>query len=270
MQWAHLDPAGFSHTQRAEEHFTTSIGIGDHVARKVLERCEGAARRHGIADPWIVDVGAGDGRLLRQLLDLGFSGSRLLGVDVRPAPPGLPVQWIQGRAPECVPAVRGLLFAHEFLDDVAVDVVDGDHVLTTDGQPARRTSRREQDWLRRWAPDGSQVVGLRRDQVWAQLVAKVEGEAIAVDFMGGAPVGHRRGRRTQASLCPETDLCAGVDLRACRAATGGRLIPQHRVFADVRGLSASQSAQLRVLRDRSGLGGFGWLFTDRSSVGSPA
>jgi dUTPase len=98
----------------------------------------------------------------------------------------------------------------------------------------------------------------------------VTGEAIAVDFMGGPPVGHRHGRHTEPRPSADTDLCAGVDLRACRAATGGRLIPQHRVFSDTRCGSASQAAQLRVLRDRSGLGGFGWLFTDRSSVGSPA
>ena len=126
IAWTHQSPAGFSRRHRAEEHFSTSIGVGDHVARVVLERCRAAAGRHGISSPWIVDVGAGDGLLLRQLLKLGFPAEQLVGVDVRPAPVDLPVRWIQGVAPACVPRFAGLLFAHEFLDDVPAEyVVDG-------------------------------------------------------------------------------------------------------------------------------------------------
>ncbi len=271
MDWTHHDDRGFSHTEQAQDHFVTSIGIGDHVARVVLGRCQAAAMRHGIQDPWIVDVGAGDGRLLRQLLDLGFPADRLLGVDVRPAPEDLPVKWIRGIAPDCVPAVRGVLLAHEFLDDIAVEVVDGEYVLTTAGAPARSLTPDERLWLRTRTSSRSPVLGLRRDEVWAALVGKVSaGEAIAVDFMGGPPVGHRRGRRMPPRVSAGADLCAGVDLRACRALTGGRLVPQHRVLAQCVPRSTAQAAELRVLRDRAGLGSFGWLFTDRSSVGSPA
>ncbi len=271
MDWTHRDERGFSCNEQAQDHFVTSIGVGDHVARVILDRCHAAAIRHGIQDPWIVDVGAGDGRLLGQLIGLGFPPDRLLGVDVRAAPPDLPVTWIQGIAPDCVPTVRGLLLAHEFLDDIPVDVVDRGYVLTTSGRQARSVTPAEMRWLQTWSSGQPGVLGLRRDEVWAALVGKVSaGEAIAVDFMGGTPVGHRRGRRMPPGVSAGVDLCAGVDLRACRARTGGRLVPQHRVLEHCVPESATQAAQLRVLRDRCGLGSFGWLFTERSSVGSPA
>ena len=78
LAWTH--EVAFSPHEPAERHFTTSIDVGDHIARLVLGRCAAAAARHGIARPWIVDVGAGSGRLLGQLLDLGFPADRLLGV----------------------------------------------------------------------------------------------------------------------------------------------------------------------------------------------
>lgn len=252
---------GFSHTQRAEDHFTTSVDIGDHVARVVLARSLAAADRHGIEQPWIVDVGAGGGRLLGQLLDLGFPGDRLLGVDVRPAP-DLPVQWVQGVAPECVPEVRGVLFCHEFLDDVAVEVVADGQVLGRDGAPVGPAEPEDVAWLRRWTGGDSGVVGRRRDQVWRTLVSRVVlGEAIAVDYVASDLGGHWHGRRC--APADGVDISAGVEVRSCRAATGGRIVPQHRILADVVPRGAQEAAELAVLRDRSGFGAFQWLITDR-------
>lgn len=275
MVLAHQVPDGFSARHLSGDHFTTSVQIGDHIARVVLRRCEAAARRHGIRRPWIVDVGAGDGRLLSQLLDLGFPGDRLIGVDVRPAPPGLPVRWVRGVAPECVPRVAGLIFAHEFLDDVPADrVVDG-RVQLVDG--SGRTSagppapQQHLEWLRRWRGCETGVVGLTRDRAWREIVARVEvGEAVAVDFSGDDMVARRLGRRVPAAPDGERDVCAGVDLRSCRAATGGRIVPQHRVLAGSASGSITERAELAVLRERDGLGAFGWLITDVASVGSPA
>ena len=279
MTWAqatartHQEPDGFSARHRAQDHFATSVSVGDHVARVVLEHCEDAARRHGVRHPYIVDVGSGDGRLLRQLLDLGFPAGRLIGVDVRPPPADLPVGWIQGVAPACLPDFDGLLFAHEFLDDIGADrVVDG-RVETVDAAGRVTTGGRadEEDlaWLRRWTGGATGLVGRARDEAWVRMVAAVgRGEAIAVDFRGDRHLGYRRGRRVDATPDGGTDICAGVELRSCRARTGGLLVPQHRVFAGSRADSVIESAELAVLRDRGGLGAFNWLFTDVCSVGS--
>lgn len=261
MARTHEAPGGFSSTQPAQAHFTTSVDVGNHIAKLVLARCEAAASRHGIEQPWIVDVGAGSGRLLAQLIALGFPADRLIGVDVRPAP-DLPVHWIQGVAPACVPPVQGLLFAHEFLDDVPVDVVAEGQVVDHRGTPIGPAHPDDLAWLQQWAGSDSGVVGRRRDEAWRTLVSRVaEGEAIAVDYTTTEPVGHWRGRRAVAA--PGADISAGVDLRSCRAATGGRIVPQHRMLAGVTAQHLGETAELAVLRDRSGLGAFGWLITDR-------
>lgn len=227
---------------RGEEHFATSIDVDDQVARLVLRRCQAVALRQGIARPWIVDVGAGSGRLLAQLLHLGFPADRLLGVDVRPAP-DLPVRWIQGVAPDCLPMLSGLVVAHEFLDDIPAEVIRDGRVERVDGTLGPAASSPEVVWAERW---GEGVCGLTRDVAWEQIVGRVvAGEAIAVDFTGGLPVGHRRGRRGAWGA----DVCAGVDFRSLRARTGGQLIAQHRLFPGH-----------PVLADRGGLGAFLWLF----------
>lgn len=269
MVGAHQVPGGFSFTDRAEDHFTTSIRIGNHIAQVVKARCRSAAQRHGIARPWIVDVGAGDGLLLRQLVALGFPADRLLGIDVRPRPDGLDVEWIQAVAPDCVPRIEGLLFAHEFLDDIPADVVENAQVLSVAGTPVAPATPQDLGWLDEWAGGDSGVVGWRRDDAWSALVAKVAvGEAVAVDYPGPRIVGHHRGRRLDSARAGDADISAGVELRSCRRATGGRIVPQHRVLADVAADDVQARAELRVLTDRNGLGAFEWLITDVPSIGS--
>jgi len=257
MAWTH--EVAFSPHEPAQRHFTTSIDVGDHIARLVVQRCRAAAARHGIDRPWIVDVGAGSGRLLRQLLDLGFPADRLIGVDVRPAP-DLPVWWIRGSAPRCLPEVEGLVFAHEFLDDIPCDVVHDDHVRTVAGGRGQVAGAADRQWAATWG-DGPN--GRHRDEVWSRIVACVRaGEAIAVDYPRSEPVGHRTGRRLPAQPDGATDISAGVEFRALRARTGGRIVPQHRILAKSVAHTVQGQAELAVLRDRAGLGGFQWLLTD--------
>lgn len=270
MVRTHQQPNGFSANHHAEDHFTTSLDVGDHIARVVLRRCLEAADRHGIAEPWIVDVGAGRGTLLRQLMALGFPRQRLLGVDVRARPADLEVEWVQGVAPGCVPRLAGLLFAHEFLDDVPADLVENGRVMTTAGTPGPLADPADVQWLRRWAGSDTGLVGRRRDLVWTDLVQRVvAGEAIAVDFSGGGPVGHRHGRQVRPVPDGNTDICAGVDMRSCRSATGGRILSQRRVLSKAVAQTVDERAELAVLRDPAGLGAFEWLITDVPSVGSP-
>ncbi|MBK6764445.1 MAG: hypothetical protein IPG68_14790 [Micrococcales bacterium] len=260
MAWTH--EVAFSPHVPAHRHFTTSIDLGDHVARLVLQRCRAAAARHGIDRPWIVDVGAGGGRLLRQLQDLGFPADRLIGVDVRPRPElPLPVRWIQGRAPDCLPQVEGLVFAHEFLDDIPADVVHAGRTLTVAGRPGPAAQPGDLQWAAVW---GDGPGGRRRDEAWSRIVSAVSvGEAIAVDYPRSDPVGHRAGRRVPARPDGGTDISAGVEFRALRARAGGRIVPQHRILADAVVETFADRAELAVLRDRSGLGAFQWLITDR-------
>ena len=264
MAWTH--EVAFSPHEPAHRHFTTSIDVGDHIARVVLDRCRAAAARHGIDRPWIVDVGAGSGRLLRQLLELGFPADRLIGVDVRPAPQ-LPVGWIQGLAPECLPQVEGLVFAHEFLDDIPVEVVHGGRVQTVGGRRGPVAAPADRQWAASW---GDGPGGRHRDEVWSRIVSAVSaGEAIAVDYPRSAPVGHRTGRRLPAYPDGRTDISAGVEFRALRARTGGRIVPQHRLLADAVADTLADHAELAVLRERAGLGAFQWLIVDRPGGSGP-
>lgn len=271
MTATHQVADGFSATTRAEDHFTTSLDIGDHIARLILERCRNVAGRPGISDPWIVDVGAGSGTLLRQLIALGFPQDRLMGVDVRAQPADLDVTWVQGIAPDCVPRVSGLLIAHEFLDDIPADVVRDGCLVAVAGDVGPAACADDLAWLRRWTGSDSGTVGRHRDEAWSRLVARLqEGEAIAVDFPASAPVGHRAGRRLRPVPDGNTDICAGVELRSCRQATGGRIHVQHRLLAGVTPRTFQERAELAVLRDRNGLGAFEWLITEVPSVGSRA
>lgn len=271
-QWAmadcHLAAHGFSASQRAEDHFLTSVDIGDHVARVVLDTVQRVAADYAIERPVVVDVGSGRGRLLAQLAGLGHPPEDLIGVDVKGRPEDLPagVGWVQGPAPEAVPEVHGVLFAHEFLDDVPAQILDAAGQVLGPRGPTGRAEPADREWVDRW---GGPVVGRYRDEAWRTLVDRVSvGCAIAVDWMGGSVVGHRRGRRLPPVADGDTDLSAGVDLRSCRALTGGRVVPQHRILADRRPTDPVGAAQWAVLTDRAGLGSFGWLITERPPVGS--
>ena len=70
----------------------------------------------------MVDLGAGGGELLAQLADALPERVRLHGVDVAARPPGLPSA-LRGRARLPEPIV-GLVIAHEYLDNLPVDVAE--------------------------------------------------------------------------------------------------------------------------------------------------
>ena len=144
-----------------------------------------------------------------------------------------------------------------------LEVVTDGLVLDRDGVPVGPAAPADLAWLQKWREGDSGVVGRRRDEVWRTLTSRVVvGEAIAVDYAGGGPVGHWRGRRHDARL--GVDISAGVEFRSCRAATGGRLVPQHRILAELEPQDVQGAAELAVLRDRAGLGAFQWLITDRA------
>jgi SAM-dependent MidA family methyltransferase len=202
--------------QEPAEHFRTSAhvgpALGGALARLLLE-VDAALGRPDPLD--LVDVGTGRGELLVSVLaalppSVG-SRLRITAVDVRRRPVGLDrrIRWIEGWAPNAVPrGVRGLLVAHELLDDVPCDVVAVDssgvpRLVLVDGAgvespgPALTDddawaaygldASRARAWLSAWwplaAPGDRAELGLPRDDLWASVVGCVDaGIALAVDY----------------------------------------------------------------------------------------
>ncbi len=191
-------------------HFRTATHVGPVLARALLVLLREVDARLGRPPSLdVVDVGAGGGELLAALLheaDDELAGRlRLVGVDLLPRPDGLDdrIVWIEGEAPEAVPAVHGLLVAHEWLDELPVDVVvlDDDGALRTvlvddDGTESvgGPASDEAAQWTRTWwdglAPGDRAEVGAARDEAWRACVARLSaGTALAVDY------GHVRAER---------------------------------------------------------------------------
>ena len=225
-------------------HFRTSAHVGATLARAFLVLLrEVDARLGGPSTLDVVDVGAGRGELLAGLLGLAeptlAERLRAVGVDLLPRPAGLDprIAWVQGAAPDAVPReVRGLLVAHEWLDELPVDVVvaDDEGVLRTvlvDGAGAETTSGdvdpATSAWLERWWPDvaaGDRAeAGPARDAAWLACVRRLAaGTALAVDyghvrdertsgrFGAGTLVGYRDGRLTSPVPDGSTNLTAHV------------------------------------------------------------
>lgn len=238
----------------------------------------------------VVEVGAGNGRLLAALADRLPPDVPLIGIEQRPRPETLPkrVAWQQ----DLPDSVTGLLLAFEWLDTVPVDVVEDGRLIEVAADGSERLGARpsEQDlaWLDRWWPAGwRREVGHRRDAAWADAVRRLEaGLALAVDYghvlgerpVGGSLTGYRCGRQVPPAPDPDTDVTASVAWDATLdavAARGGRslLTPQSAalrelgVTAALPTRSATDAAALRragrarLLLDPDGLGGFDWAVT---------
>lgn len=199
---------GFWTTQQPGDHFSTAVGAGPLVAQAVAGLVQGP-------DPVVVDVGAGDARLLTHLADL-LPCATLVGVDRRPRPRGLDrrISWVTdhwdvdserwlGGGPGAWLGDRAapLLVAHEWLDDLPVTVVErapgGWHEVEVDAAGHERLGRAatpdDRAWLDRWWDEGHRAeVGRSRDAAWRALVRAAlaaGGRALAVDY------GHLAGRR---------------------------------------------------------------------------
>lgn len=235
-------PDAFWSTQQPADHFATAVGAGPHVAQAVAGHVpEGGT---------LVDVGAGDGRLLAALVDR-MADVALVGVDRRPRPAGLDprIRWVTdhwdvdaerwtGGGPAAWAAGVALYVAHEWLDDLPVPVVEhhdgGWHEVEVDpsGHERRGPAVGPEDraWLVRWwAAAGRAEVGRARDAAWAALVrAALErrGRALAVDYghragcrpVGGTFAAYGRGRRRPPVPDGSVNLTAAVAVDALAAA----------------------------------------------------
>lgn len=213
---AHLGSQGFYRTNTPARHFATEAqqGILVEALAVVIEQVAG---RLCATDPIdsidIIDIGAGSGELLTSLLTALGGDSRFdfTAVDVRPRPVGLPerIDWIIGEAPDVLPVIRpegitGIIIAHEWLDDLPVDVVARDDngcirqvlvdpVTGTESMGEAVPSGSDtQRWLDEWwgpVLDRAEI-GVHRDAAWRAVCAALrEGAALAIDY------GHTRSER---------------------------------------------------------------------------
>ena len=251
---ANPGPQGFYRRKRPHQHFATEAQTG--LLAEALARW---IRR--IAERWtedrivdVVDIGAGSGELLlslHQLLNrtrLSTHRGRRAGATGRIARRD---SWITGEAPKALSStwpdgVTGVVLAHEWLDDLPIDVVARDQQdvvreilvdprtgLETLGDPVGSDTDAGR-WLdRRRGPVRDRAeVGLHRDAAWRAVCAAIRsGAALAIDYAhlrteresGRYDAGSITGYSNGATHWPIPDgsmnITAHVALDACAAAT---------------------------------------------------
>jgi SAM-dependent MidA family methyltransferase len=261
-------PHGFFVRQAPRAHFRTSVHasplFAEAVARLLL-RLDTALGRPDRLD--LVDVGAGRGELLTQVLGSaalrdatpGLAGRlRPLAVERAPRPDGLDPRIGWRAVPPPPRSLTGLLFANEWLDNVPLDVVEtgpdgvARYVLVdAEGRESAGDPVAGEDaaWLRRWwaldaTPGLRAEIGLPRDTAWASAVRTLDrGLAVAVDYGNtrdarpplGTLTGYLEGHEVPPVPDGDRDLTAHVALDACAAAAGGpaRTLTQRDALHDL-------------------------------------
>ena len=296
-QRAATGPAGFWRTGPGAErgpaaHFTTSAHVGGVLATAVAGILRETDRRLGQPDRIdVVDVGAGRGELLAALLEAVDpelrDRLRPLAVDVLPRPAGLDerVGWTHGPAPAALPTgIHGLLLAHEWLDEVPLDVVEVDDdgrvrlvLVDADGTEtlgpplddapgwaaAGRDAGAATGWLRRWWPvadPGARAeIGHERDVCWRTCVDRLAaGTALAIDYghtraqrvagryAAGTLTAYRDGRLAAARPDGTVDLTAHVAVDSLADAVGGTVTSQRDALLALGTRATLPSAALAV------------------------
>jgi SAM-dependent MidA family methyltransferase len=244
MQAALYGPGGFyARGEPPAGHFRTSAHVGPGYAgaiAELLRLIDGGLGHPPRID--LVDVGAGRGELLRQVL--AAAGPRLSAriaasaVEVAPRPAGLDrrIGWL-AVPPE---GITGLVVASEWLDNVPLEVVQltaaGPALVLVD--PATGAERRgsrpgpaDLAWIRAWwplaAPGDRAEVGRARCEAWAAVIRRLRrGVAVAADYghvrtarpACGTLAGYREGRAVPALPDGSRDITAHVAIDACAAA----------------------------------------------------
>lgn len=277
-------PGGFYTDGPGAQHgpsrfFRTSVHVGAvfhrAVARLLLEVDERLGRPD-VVD--LVDVGAGRGELVVGVLDAlppeVAARVRAVAVDVHGPPDDLDprVSWVVGRAPETLPReIRGLVVAHEWLDDLPLDVVEVDTdgvarlVLVDVGGTETLGPALDDDlgWGA-WGLDAGRArtwldlawplevtgdraeLGHPRDDAWAATVDRlVAGTALAVDYAHpsgwetGTLCGYRDGGRAVRPV-PDgsVNLTAHVSTGPLAEVTGSTVTRQREALLAL-GISAT-------------------------------
>ncbi len=273
MQAALYGPGGFyARGEAPARHFRTSVHVSPGYAGAMLELLREVDARLGWPERIdLVDVGAGRGELLEQVLDAAAApgpsepGRSLAGriaacaVEVAPRPAGLDPRIRWERVPPA--SITGLVIASEWLDNVPLDVVEltatGPAVVQVDPatgaeRPHCPPDRADLAWIRDWwplrAPGERAEVGRTRCAAWAGVIRGMNrGVAVAADYGHlkaarpgcGTLTGYLDGRAVPAVPDGSRDITAHVALDACaqagRAAGAGATV------------LATQRAALRAL-----------------------
>ena len=250
MQAALYGPGGFyARGEPPARHFRTSVHVSPGYAGAVLEllrQVDAALGRPERID--LVDVGAGRGELLAQVLtaaaEPGQAAPGLAGriaacaVEVAPRPAGLDprIRW----QPVPPAGITGLVVASEWLDNVPLDVVEltaaGPAVIQVDPatgaeRPHGEPGRADLAWIGAWWPlraRGERAeVGRTRCAAWAGVIRGIDrGVAVAADYGHlkaarpgcGTLTGYLAGRAVPALPDGSRDITAHVALDACAAA----------------------------------------------------
>jgi SAM-dependent MidA family methyltransferase len=223
-------PDGFFRRHHPADHFRTAVHASPIIAEAIL----GLAREARLDT--VVDVGAGGGELLADLHHLD-PDLHLLAVELAARPSALPgsIGWTH----ELPGDLTALVVAHEWLDDVPLDVVEstelGRRTLLVDPATGEESTGpqppvEDLDWLDTWWPQqpGERAeVGRPRDEAWAGVISAVRrGVAVAVDYAhergarppAGSLTGYRDGRQVPPVPDGSCDVTSHVALDACAAA----------------------------------------------------
>jgi SAM-dependent MidA family methyltransferase len=243
MRTALYGPAGFyARGEPPARHFRTSAHVSPAYAGamfSLLREVDAALGHPRHLD--LVDVGAGRGELLGQVLNEASQDGGLAAriaaraVEITSRPDGLDprIRW-QASPPA---AITGLVIASEWLDNIPLDVAE----LTADGprlvlvetrsgaeRPGPPLPRADLAWSRAWwplsAPGDRAEIGKTRCQAWAGVVRRItRGLAVAADYGHQRPgrpgpgtlTGYRDGRMVRAIPDGSRDITAHVALDAC-------------------------------------------------------
>jgi SAM-dependent MidA family methyltransferase len=246
MQAALYAPGGFyARGELPARHFRTSVHVSPRYAGAFAELLRHIDAELGHPERLdIVDVGAGQGELLEQVLADAGQDPRLArriaahAVEVRPRPAGLDRRIRWHTSPPS--AVTGLVLASEWLDNIPLDVIE----LTAAGpalvevapdtgaeRPGPAPDPADLAWVRAWwplkAPGDRAEVGRSRCEAWAGLIRGItRGVALAADYghlaadrpACGSLTGYLEGRGVPALPDGSRDITAHVALDACAAA----------------------------------------------------
>lgn len=263
-------PEGFYRRERPAAHFRTSVHasglFGQAVAR--LARAVGASQ--------VVDIAAGSGELGEVLR---AEGLQVLDIE------------LDDELPD---RLTGLVIANEWLDNVPCELAELDpagipRYLRADLTPGDVVEGNDLEWLEKWwpllEPGDRAEIGITRDEAWADVLGRLEEDAvaIAIDYghlrAGRPPYGTLTGFRNGRECDPVPDGSCDITAHVALDALGGTVTTQREALRAL-GVTAARPSQefareepLRYLAqlssageaaellDPSGLGAFGWVWT---------